>query len=125
MTEKQTNKIASCKALQGKSIGDVIATDRFLANLQAVMHEQRVTRAAARKAAAAAGMKLRSHAVDLFVGWTAEEMRAAFVAVLEHRSGRPFRERQYIEQLGRLVLNETIRQYIYDDEDSGGGSDRQ
>ena len=108
-------KIASCKALQGKTIGDILEMDRYTAVLTAILDEQKSTRRAARKAAHEAGLKLKSHVVDRFLGMPEGEFRKEFILVLEHASGRPFRERQYIEQVGRLALKQTIESYIIEE----------
>lgn len=121
MTKEQQEKIASCKALQGKSVVDVVAMPEFQQNLAAYMKVQRTEREAAResyekitKANPAVGrlMHLPAHPVDKCIGMTAEEFAAEYLCVINKRSDRPAAEREYIRQLGQQAFNLTIANFV-------------
>lgn len=115
-------KIASCKALQGKTVEELIATDRFRNNLAAYMTAQREDRKqirasyeAMRKVGGAKGYKLPAHPIDRVIDLSADDFASEFVAVIAKVSKRPFAERRYIQQLGQQAYNLTVAQYIIDE----------
>lgn len=114
-------KIAACKALQGMTVEGVIDTPRFSENMAAYLTEQRTAREAAKKSFAAikkAGMrgyKLPSHVCDMFINMPVSEFVQLYKAVISRKAQRPFRERQYIQQLGGQAYNLTIAQYVIDE----------
>ena len=123
MLDKETQqKIASCKALQGKSVEELIATDRFRNNLAAYMtaqredHKQiRASYEAMRKVGGAKGYKLPAHPIDRVIDLSADDFASEFVAVIAKVSKRPFAERRYIQQLGQQAYNLTVAQYVVDE----------
>lgn len=122
MTEKEAQKkIAACKKLQGMTVEGVIDTPRFRENMAAYLAEQRETRRAAKASFAAVrkagmrGYKLPSHACDMFVTMPVDEFTRLYKDVISRRSERPFRERQYIQQLGGQAYNLTIAQYVIEE----------
>ena len=120
MLDKETRqKIASCKALQGMSVADVLNTDRFRSNLAAYMKAQREDREqirasyqAMRKLGGARGYKLPAHPIDRVIEMTVDEMSEEYGRVIGGRSKAPRAVRQYIEQLGRQAYNLTIAQFV-------------
>ena len=120
MLNKETlQKIASCKALQGMSVAELCATDRFRDNLAAYMTAQKADRDAIRKSyeamrklGGAKGYKLPAHPIDRVIGLTVEQFSVEYLAVLGRTSKRPVAERKYIQQLGQQAYNLTVAQIV-------------
>ena len=115
-------KIRKCKALQGKSILDIIQTDRFRDNLAAYWTEQRETRSKAEasykalaKLGGPKGMKLPSHTVARLAGLSVVDMAVEYAKVICGHSERSNAERIYIKQLGQQAFNRTMIQYVLDE----------
>lgn len=115
-------KVASCKALQGLTVSDLISTDRFRNNLAAYMTAQREDRKQIRasyeamhKAGGPTGYKLPAHPIDKVIDLSVDEFSAEFMAIIEKRNTRPFSEREYIRQLGQQAYNLTVAQYVVDE----------
>lgn len=123
MIDKATkNKIQNCKALQGKTVNDIIGTDRFRQNLAAYLKAQIEDRNATRKsytamlkAGGAIGMKLPAHPVDHFVGMTVDAFAFEYAKVVNGCSDRTTADRRYIEQLGQQAYNLTIAQIVVEE----------
>lgn len=123
MLDKETQrKIASCKALQGKTIAEFCATDRFRNNLAAYVTAQREDRKkirasyeAMRKVGGAKGYRLPAHPIDRVIDLSVDDFAAEFLAVLAKVSKRPFAEREYVLQLGMQAYNLTVAQYVIDE----------
>lgn len=123
MLNKETQqKIASCKALQGKTVEELIATDRFRNNLAAYMVAQREDRTqirasyeAMRKVGGAKGYRLPAHPVDRVIDLSVDDFAAEFMAVIAKVSERSVAERRYIQQLGQQAYNLTVAQYVVDE----------
>ncbi len=112
-------KIESCKALQDKSVLDIISMQRFGENLAAYMTAQREDRNAIRqsyeamkKLGGAKGYKLPAHPIDDLMNLDVAAFAQEYALVLNKTSKRPFSERRYIEQLGRQAYNLTIAQIV-------------
>lgn len=120
MLDKATRrKIESCKALQGKTIADIVETERFETNLAAYLTAQKEDRntsrksyEAMRKAGGAIGMKLPAHPVDKFLDMSVAEFGMEYLAVLGKMSTRTVAEREFIRQLGQQAYNLTIAQIV-------------
>lgn len=113
------NKIASCKALQGKTVADIVGTERFEKNLSAYITEQREARKAAiasynamKKAGGAFGLKLPAHPIDETMKWTVEQFAVEYLSVLARASKRPAGVRRYVEQLAQQAYNVTVAQIV-------------
>lgn len=122
MKREIQQKVASCKALQGMTVADLIATARFRDNLAAYMTAQRTDRKAIwesyeamRKLGGAKGYKLPAHPIDRVIDMTVEQFADEYMAVISKASARPVAERQYIEQLGKQAYNLTVAQYVVDE----------
>lgn len=116
------NKIRACKALQGKSILDVIAMPRFAENLAAYWTAQKEDRAAIRKsydamhkAGGARGYKIPAHPIDDLLQLTAEDLAVEFGKVIAGGSKHNAAERRYIRQIGQQAYNLTIAQYVIEE----------
>ena len=120
MLDKATRrKIESCKALQGKTVSDLVSTDRFEKNLGAYLTAQKEDRNTSRKsyeamkkAGGAIGMKLPAHPVDNFLDMSVAEFGLEYLAVLGKMSTRTFAEREFIRQLGQQAYNLTVAQIV-------------
>ena len=121
MTVKEIQtKIESCKALQGKTVEDLIETPRFRENLAAYMTEQRETRKAARASLKAmeklnGPMKLSAHPIDRVINLTVDQFADEYKRVISRESSRSRAVRQYVEQLGRQAYNLTVAQFVIDE----------
>lgn len=116
------NKIASCKALQGKTITDIVGTERFEKNLSAYITEQREARKAAiasynamKKAGGAFGLKLPAHPIDETMKWTVEQFAVEYLEILARVSKRPAGVRRYVEQLAQQAYNLTVAQMVVEE----------
>ena len=120
MTKKEIQKkIESCKALQGVTIADVVAMQRFGENLAAYMTAQREDRNAIRKSYEAMrklggtrGYKLPSHPIDRLMNLDVASFATEYMRVVAKVSDRPAAEREYIWQLGQQAYNLTIAQIV-------------
>ena len=120
MLDKGTqNKINACKGLKGKSVADIIATDRFEKNLAAYLTAQKEDRntsrksfEAMRKAGGAVGYKLPAHPVDRVMDLSVADFALEYAAIITGTSKRTNAERQYIRQLGQQAYNLTVAQIV-------------
>lgn len=123
MMKKETvKKIESCKALQGKQIVDIVASDKFISNLAAYWTAQKEDRKATRqsyeamrKLGGAKGYKVPAHCIDDLKDLTTEQLAQEFLTILVKRSTRPAAERQYISQIGMQAYNLTIAQIVVEE----------
>lgn len=119
MKPETINKIRNCKALQGMTVGDLVATERFRDNLAAYMTAQREDRKAIqqsyqamRKMGGAKGYKLPAHPIDRIIDMSVEEFATEYMRVVAKVSKRSVAERQYIAQLGGQAYNLTVAQIV-------------
>ena len=120
MLDKATkDKINSCKGLQGKTVEDLISTERFATNIGAYLTAQKEDRKtsrksyeAMRKAGGAKGFKLPAHPVDNFLDMAVADFIVEFVAVIAGVSNRPKAQREFVRQLGQQAYNLTVAQIV-------------
>lgn len=119
MKKEISKKIASCKALKGKTILDIIEMPRFLENLAAYWNAQKADRdairksyEAMRKAGGAKGYKLPAHVIDHLADMSAKELAGEFALVIAAQSQRSAAERLYINQIGMQAYSLTIAQIV-------------
>lgn len=122
MKDEILTKIRTCKALQGKTVEELIATDRFRNNLAAYMTAQREDRKqirasyeAMRKLGGAKGYKLPAHPIDRVIDLSVDDFAAEFMAIIAKVSKRPVAERRFIQQLGQQAYNLTVAQYVVEE----------
>lgn len=122
MKKETLQKIRSCKALQGKTIFDVVALPRFLENLAAYWTEQKETRKTAiasyqamHKLGGPKGYKLPAHVIDKLVDLSVEDLAVEYAKVVAGGSTRNPAERKYIRQIGQQAYNLTVAQYVVDE----------
>lgn len=111
MTDKEfQQRLSEVQCLREQSVFDVIMSDTFLKRIGVRLEAQKQLRLASRKAIKSG--RLLAHTVDRFMKHTAEEMRDDYLTVVGKTSKRPHAERVYIEQLGNLAYNDTIREMV-------------
>lgn len=122
MDKDTQRKIESCKALQGKTVEELIATDRFRNNLAAYMTAQKEDRKqirasyeAMRKLGGAKGYKLPAHPIDRVIDLSVDDFAAEYMAVIARVSKLPVAVRRYIQQLGQQAYNLTVAQYVVEE----------
>lgn len=122
MKKETLQKIRSYKALQGKTIFDVVALPRFVENLAAYWTAQKTDRdairksyAAMRKMGGAKGYKIPAHPIDDLAQLTVEELAIEYAKVVAGGSTRNHAERLYIRQIGQQAYNLTVVQYVVDE----------
>lgn len=122
MKKEILTKIQSCKALAGKTVEELIATERFRNNLAAYMKAQREDRKqirasyeAMRKAGGAKGYKLPAHPIDRVIDLSVDDFAAEYMSVIAKISKRPHAERRYIQQLGQQAYNLTVAQIVVEE----------
>lgn len=117
MDKKIIEKVRQCKALQGKTVADIIASPEFLANLGKYLEAQQQDRKAIEASYGAmrklgSGFRLPTHPLQKFIDWDAERFAAEYGKVLNGVSALPAAQRKYIQQLGDQALNLTIAEAV-------------
>lgn len=122
MKKESRNKIYSCKALQGKTIMDVVAMPRFSENLAAYWQAQKADREAIRssydamhKLGGVKGYKIPAHVIDDLINLSVDDIAVEFAKVLCGGSKRNASERKYIRQIGLQAYNLTIAQIVVEE----------
>ena len=122
MKKSTLQKIRSCKALQGKTIFDIVDLPRFLENLAAYWTAQKSDRDAIRKSyqamrkmGGAKGYKIPAHPIDDLANMTVEDLAVEYAKVVAGGSTRNHAERLYIRQIGQQAYNLTVAQYVVDE----------
>ena len=122
MKKEIQDKISRCKALQGKSVADVVAMQRFRDNLAGYMTAQREDRKAVsasyeamRKMGGAKGFKLPSHVCEKLLEMSVDQFAGEYLQVIAALSPRPFAERQYIKQLASQAYHLTVAQIVVEE----------
>lgn len=123
MIDKGTqNKIDSSKALQGKTISDIIGMERFTDNLAAYIKAQREDRKSTResframlKSGMVSGKKVPAHPMDATLPWSVGEFAMEYLAVVTGVSKQSHAVREYVRQLGQQAYNLTIAQIVCDE----------
>jgi len=116
---KIIEKMKSCKALEGKTVLDVLEMPEFAENLgkyfeaqKSEWHAARESLAAQRKIAGTNRLRLPAHTLDKLVGWSTEMLRQEFVAVVQKTSKQPYAVREYVGQLGMQAYNVTVANFV-------------
>lgn len=122
MEKEILTKIRTCKALQGKTIFDVVVMPRFIENLAAYWTAQKADRDAIRKSyqamrkvGGAKGYKLPAHPLDALEILTTEELAIEYAKVVACGSTRNHAQRKYIRQIGQQAYNLTVAQYVIEE----------
>ena len=122
MKKETLQKIRSCKALQGKTIFDVVALPRFLENLAAYWTAQKTDRDAIRKSydamrkmGGAKGYRIPAHPIDDLAQLSVDDLAVEYAKVVAGGSTRNHAERLYIRQIGQQAYNLTVAQYVVEE----------
>lgn len=122
MKKETLQKIRSCKALQDKTIFDVVALPRFVENLAAYWTAQKTDRDAIRKSydamrkmGGAKGYRIPAHPIDDLAQLTVDDLAVEYAKVVAGGSTRNHAERLYIRQIGQQAYNLTVAQYVVDE----------
>lgn len=122
MKKETLQKIRSCKALQGKTIFDVVALPRFVENLAAYWTAQKTDRDAIRKSydamrkmGGAKGYRIPAHPIDDLAGMSVDDLAVEYAKVVAGGSTRNHAERLYIRQIGQQAYNLTVAQYVVEE----------
>lgn len=122
MKKETLQKIRSCKALQGKTIFDVVALPRFVENLAAYWTAQKTDRDAIRKSydamrkmGGAKGYRIPAHPIDDLAKLSVDDLAVEYAKVVAGGSTRNHAERLYIRQIGQQAYNLTVAQYVVEE----------
>lgn len=122
MKKETLQKIRSCKALQGKTIFDVVALPRFVENLAAYWTAQKTDRDAIRKSydamrkmGGAKGYRIPAHPIDDLAQLSVDDLAVEYAKVVAGGSTRNHAERLYIRQIGQQAYNLTVAQYVVEE----------
>ena len=122
MKKEILQKIRSCKALQGKTIFDVVALPRFVENLAAYWTAQKTDRDAIRKSydamrkmGGAKGYRIPAHPIDDLAQLSVDDLAVEYAKVVAGGSTRNHAERMYIRQIGQQAYNLTVAQYVVEE----------
>lgn len=118
--KKYKKEFQECKALKGKSVKDILISEKFQQNFTAYWNSQKADREAAIASAKAMGAKIRgfkvpAHAIDAFMKDSVGDMIVDYTMVLSGQSKRPARERVYLRQLGDQAYNKTIAEILIEE----------
>lgn len=112
-------KINECKALQGKTVADIVEMQRFQMNLTKYFTAQKEDRKAIRSSyqamhrlGGAGGYKLRAHAIDRVIDWSVEDLAVEYLRIFNKESKESAAVRKYIFQLAGQAYNLTIAQIV-------------
>ena len=119
MDKETRNKIASCKALRGKSVSDLCHMPEFVENLGKYINAQREDRNAIKasynamhKLGTTKGFKLPAHVIDRTMEMTVEAFRDEYLLCINGTSKCTSAEREYILQLGMQAYNLTVAEIV-------------
>ena len=112
MTPKEIEAIFR-QVLGDKTVLDILQTQTFQKHLGIQLRTQKELRTIAHKAIGT-GKRLPAHVVDKFVDMTTEQFYDEVLLVLDKRSSRPHREREYISQLSKVAYDDAVREIVAD-----------
>ena len=107
MTQSELQeKLRQVDFLRDKTVMDVIFTDEFLSKLNTLFEQQKSLRKEVQKVW---NGHAPAHTVDKFMNYTTEQMRDAYLLVLNKTSELPAAQRLYVKQLGGVAYNEVVK----------------
>lgn len=117
ITDKVRAKIKTCKALQGKTIFDVLKMDEYKSNLEAYIRCQKEDREKTIASFMAMkklneNAKLPAHVIDHFEKWQTDDYIYEYMRILQSKSGCNHEERRYILQICQQAYNKTIADFV-------------
>lgn len=113
LDEALKQKLARVKALEGKTVMDIIASDDFQRIMSAFWSAQKedyedAVKLVNQQRAAGITSRIPGHPITSLAHLKASEMTAEYLDVIMGRCTRPSRERIYIRQIGEQVYRNTI-----------------
>lgn len=112
-------KINECKALQGKTVADIVEMQRFQMNLTKYFTAQKEDRKAIQASyrtmhrfGTPKGYKLPAHAIDKVMDWSVEDLAVEYIRIFNKESNESAAVRKYIFQLAGQAYNLTIAQIV-------------
>lgn len=111
--------VKTCKALQGKTIFDIVKMQEFQDNLEAYVNCQNEDREKTMQSLEAIkvysgkkNLKVPAHVIDHFKGWKAKDYAYEYMRILQQRSGCNADERRYILQISQQAYNKTVADIV-------------
>ena len=112
-------KINECKALQGKTVTDIVEMQKFQMNLTKYFTAQKEDRKAIQASyrtmhqfGPPRGYKLPAHAIDKVMDWSVEDLAVEYLRIIDKESNESAAVRKYIFQLAGQAYNLTIAQIV-------------
>ena len=110
--EQVTEKIRSCKSLQGKTIADIVNSLEFTENLARLMQVQKSDRERTIAIFQKQGRQVTKHVVDDILKMSLQAIAQEYLIILAMRSNASKERRQYISQICRQAYNYTIMTHV-------------
>lgn len=112
MDKKIAEKVKQCKALQGKSVIDVMDMREFQDNLAAYWTQQTQSRKQVEQNYQLICKKVPAHPIANLMQLSVSQLMLEYVAVVNGTSVRNSSERTYIKQLCQQAYNLTVAQIV-------------
>ena len=112
MDKKIAEKVRQCKALQGKSVIDVMDMREFQDNLAAYWTQQTQSRKQVEQNYQLICKKVPAHPIANLMQLSVSQLMLEYVAVVNGTSTRTSSERLYIKQLCQQAYNLTVAQIV-------------
>lgn len=114
MKTELEKKIKQTKALQGKSVEDVLRMPEFAANVGAYLREQRALRQAVKDTIHKKNPRARvpAHTIDRVGYLNQYNFAEIWIKISQRVIKKPKAEREYIDQLGMLAYKKTVADFV-------------
>jgi len=112
MDKAIAEKVRECKALQGKSVIDVMDMQEFQDNLAAYWTQQIKSRKEVEKNYKLICKRVPAHAIGNLQNLSVSQLMREYVLILDGMSERPSQERLYIKQICKQAYNLTVAQIV-------------
>lgn len=117
LPEKVKTKIRTCKALQGKTIFEILKMDEYRSNLEAYIRCQREDREKTIASYEAMkqlnkNAKLPAHVIDHFEKWQTDDYIYEYMRILTQKSGCSHEERRFLLQICQQAYNKTVADFV-------------
>jgi len=112
MDKAIADKVRECKALQGKTVVDVIEMAEFKDNLAIYWAQQRESRKQVEKNYKMIAKQVPAHPIAQIMNFSVDDMAFNYIQILMGKSLLPSSTRKYITQLCQQAYHLTIAQII-------------
>lgn len=112
MDKAIAEKVRQCKALQGKSVVDVMDMRQFQDNLAAYWTQQTESRKQVEKNYKLIAKPIPAHPIANLLNLSVLQLMMEYLAVINGASTRASSERRYIKQLCQQAYNLTVAQIV-------------